>query len=69
MKFNPCIPGKCTEEGTHCEGCGRTHEEIAETKKLVKELVSFSQKMGYENIEDFSSYIGQSLLKKLQNPS
>jgi predicted transcriptional regulator len=69
MKFNPCIPGKCTEEGTHCEGCGRTHEEIAETKKLVKDLVSFSQKMGYENIEDFSSFIGQSLLKKLQNPS
>ena len=52
MKFNPCIQGKCTEEGTHCEGCGRTHEEIAETKKLVKGLVSFSQKMGYENIED-----------------
>jgi hypothetical protein len=69
MKFNPCIPGKCTEEGTHCEGCGRTHEEIAETKKLVKDLVSFSQKMGYENIEDFSSFIGQSLLKKLQSPS
>lgn len=69
MKFNPCIPGKCSEEGTHCEGCGRTHEEIAETKKLVKELVSFSQKMGYENIEDFSGFIGQSLLKKLQNPS
>ena len=69
MKFNPCIPGKCTEVGTHCEGCGRTHEEIAETKKLVKDLVSFSQKMGYENIEDFSSFIGQSLLKKLQNPS
>ena len=68
MKFNPCIPGKCTEEGTHCEGCGRTHEEIAETKKLVKGLVSFSQKMGYENIEDFSIFIGQSLLKKLQNP-
>jgi len=69
MKFNPCIPGKCTEDGTHCEGCRRTHEEIAETKKLVKELVSFSQKMGYENIDDFSSFIGQSLLKKLQNPT
>ena len=68
MKFNPCIAGKCTDEGTHCEGCGRTHEEIAETKKLVKDLVNFSQKMGYENIEDFSSFIGQSLLKKLQNP-
>ncbi|MDD2660866.1 MAG: DUF1289 domain-containing protein [Methylococcales bacterium] len=69
MKFNPCIPDKCTTEGTHCQGCRRTHEEIAETKKLVKDLVSFSQKMGYENIEDFSNFIGQSLLKKLQNPS
>ncbi|MDD1613160.1 MAG: DUF1289 domain-containing protein, partial [Methylococcaceae bacterium] len=29
MKFSPCISGKCTYEGTHCGGCGRTHEEIA----------------------------------------
>lgn len=69
MKFNPCIAGKCTEDGTHCQGCGRSHEEIAETKKMVKALVSFAQKMNYENIEEFSSFIGQSVLKKLQNPS
>jgi len=68
MKFSPCISGKCTEEGTHCEGCGRTHEEIAETKRLVKEVVSFAQAQGYENIEDFASFIGKSVLKKLQNP-
>jgi len=68
MKFNPCIPGQCTEQGTHCEGCGRTHEEIAETKRLVKQLVSFAQAQGYENIEDFADFIGQSVLKKLQNP-
>lgn len=29
MKFGPCIGG-CTNEGTHCEGCGRSHEEVAE---------------------------------------
>lgn len=69
MKFNPCIVGKCTEEGTHCKGCGRSHVEIAETKQLVKALVNFAQKMDYENVEDFSGFIGQSLLKKLQNPS
>jgi len=68
MKFKPCIPGQCTEQGTHCEGCGRTHEEIAETKRLVKQLVSFAQAQGYENIEDFADFIGQSVLKKLQNP-
>lgn len=67
MKFNPCITGKCTEEGTHCEGCGRTHQEIAETKKMVKTLVDFAQKMNYENVEDYSNFIGKSVLKKLQS--
>ena len=69
MKFSPCISGKCTYEGTHCEGCGRTHEEIAETQKMIKELVSYAQMKEYENIEDFASFIGKSVLNKLQNPS
>lgn len=68
MKFSPCID-KCTYEGTHCEGCGRAHVEIAETKKMVMGLVNFAQMQGYENIEEFSSYIGQSILKKLQKAS
>lgn len=69
MKFSPCISGKCTYEGTHCEGCGRSHEEIAETKKMINELVSYAQKMEYENFEEFANFIGKSVLKKLQNPS
>lgn len=69
MKFNPCVSGKCTDQGTHCEGCGRTHEEIAETKKMIGVLVNFAQKMDYENHEDFANFIGKSVLKKLQNPS
>ena len=64
MKFNPCID-KCTYEGTHCEGCGRSHEEIAETKKLVMAAVTFAQQQDYENIEEFSDSIGKSILKKL----
>jgi hypothetical protein len=68
MKFNPCISGKCTEAGTHCEGCGRSHEDIAETKRMVMEVVGFAQKKGYENIEDFADFIGKSVLNKLQKP-
>lgn len=68
MKFIPCN-GECTEEGTHCEGCGRSHEEIAETKKMVKALVVFAQKMEYENIEEFANAIGSNILKKLQDPA
>ena len=66
MKFSPCI-GECTEDGTHCGGCGRSHEEIAETRQLVKGLVSFIQKMGYENPEDFTNVITKKVLHKLQN--
>ncbi len=66
MKFNPCVSGKCTYEGSHCENCGRSRQEIAETKEMVIKLVNFAQKQGYENIEDFSNFIGRTLLKKLQ---
>jgi hypothetical protein len=69
MKFNPCVPGQCTEEGTHCQGCGRSHEDIAETKVLIKGLVNFAEKKEYENIEEFASFVGKTVLKKLQQSS
>jgi hypothetical protein len=69
MKFSPCIAGKCTDQGTHCEGCGRTHEEIAETKKMIKALVSFAQMKGYENHEEFANFVSKSIVSKLQSPS
>jgi len=65
VKFNPCVD-KCTYEGTHCEGCGRSHQEIAETKKLVMALVNFAQEQDYENPEDFVNAVGQSTLRKLK---
>ncbi len=68
MKFSPCISGQCTYEGTHCEGCGRSHQEIAETKERIMALVSYAQQMKYENIEDFANFVGKSVLKKLQDP-
>lgn len=68
MKFTPCID-QCTKDGTHCQGCGRSHVEIAETKALVQGLVSFARKQQYENVEEFSEYIGKKVLGKLQNPS
>ncbi len=66
MKFVPCN-SECTYEGTHCEGCGRSHVEIAETKQLVKACVEFAQRQQYENIEEFSNYIGKQVYKKLSD--
>jgi len=65
MKFSPCID-QCTYDGTHCEGCGRSHQEIAETKKMVMALVNFVQSQEYENPDDFVNAVGQSVLKKLK---
>ncbi len=68
MKFSPCT-GKCTDKGSHCEGCGRSHEEIKETKKLVEQMVEFATRQGYENVEEFAESMGKSILWKLQNPA
>jgi len=64
MKFSPCT-GKCTEEGTHCEGCGRTHKEIAEMRKPVEDLVALARKMEYENFEDFANAVAGSIKYKM----
>lgn len=67
MIFSPCN-GKCTDQGTHCEGCGRTHTEVAETRKMVADIVAYAQKKGYENVEDYANSIARSVIYKLQNP-
>lgn len=66
MKFSPCN-GNCTDDGDNCKGCGRAHEEIAETRKMVKGLVEFAQKMSYENPEEFTDFIGKNVLWKLNS--
>jgi len=64
MKFSPCT-GKCTEGGTNCEGCGRSHEEIAEMKTHLGNLIAFAEKMEYENIEEFADGIAGSIKYKM----
>ncbi|MEQ1527829.1 MAG: DUF1289 domain-containing protein [Methylococcales bacterium] len=65
MKFNPCID-QCTKENTHCEGCGRSHAEIAATKQIVQSAVALIKQQEYENPEAFVAAISKSILKKLQ---
>ena len=67
MTFKPCID-ECTSEGSHCGGCGRSHQEIAETKQLVKTAVDFIRAQNYDNPEEFVAAISRSILKKLAKP-
>ena len=64
MEFIKCT-GECTEEGTHCEGCGRAHEETQAIRKPVEELAAFAGEMGYENLADFVEGVAGSLKYKL----
>ena len=64
MKFIPC-DGKCTDEGTHCEGCGRTHEEVAAMRQPVDALVALAEKMKYENTDDFANAVAGSIKYKM----
>jgi len=64
MKFSPCS-GKCSDQGTHCEGCGRSHEDIAEMREKVGELVAYAQKMEYENVEEFADAVAGSIKYKM----
>jgi predicted Fe-S protein YdhL (DUF1289 family) len=58
MKFSPCRGGNnCTEGGAKCEGCGRTQEEVAETRKLVNAVATFAVQMGYENLDEFTQFV------------
>ncbi len=60
MRFIPCN-GQCTKEGTNCEGCGRSHEEIAEMRQLVNNAVDFATKMDYENPEEYAKAFGNTI--------
>ena len=66
MKFRPCN-GNCTDTGTHCDGCGRTHEEISKVKKLIVELVDYAKEMEYENTEDYANFVAKGIYYKLEN--
>ena len=60
MIFKPCN-GECTEDGTHCKGCGRTQEEVADMRRLVGALVAYAKEMEYENIDDFANGVAGSI--------
>lgn len=64
MKFTPCAD-QCTYDGTHCQGCGRSHEEIAGTKKLIASFVEFIKAQGYENSDEFIEMVSKKVRKKL----
>ena len=67
-QFRPCVNRTaCTEEGTHCRSCGRSHAEIAKIRQLTSELANFIHDMKYDNSEIFLDYLQNKVQKKLKH--
>lgn len=68
MQFKPCVNrNACTEDGTHCRACGRSHEEIAQLRQLVNDTFALISKWDYENPDDLFSYLQKKIEKKLKH--
>ena len=66
--FVPCA-GKtaCTEDGSHCRGCGRSHDEIARTRDAINALADLAFEKGYDNVEVFAEYVAARIIKKVEH--
>jgi hypothetical protein len=66
--FKSCVSRTaCTEDGTHCRACGRSHEEINALRSLINSVTEFATKMEYENNEEFLDYLKSKVIKKLKS--
>lgn len=65
-QFRPCL-GKtaCQEDMYGCRTCKRSASEIARTRTLVAQAVELAVSMGYENPDDFASYLARRISRKL----
>ncbi len=63
MQFSPCT-SQCTSDGTHCQGCGRSHIEIRETQMLTKQLVQHLVKYDYDNPTEFLDNLKNKAIKR-----
>lgn len=67
MKFVPCRGrGFCTESGTHCNGCGRSHEEIAKFRLMTDQAVTLALEYDYENVEDYAGYLASYIYQMVE---
>ena len=66
-QFKPCVSrSACTEDGTHCRGCGRSHQEINAVREQVALMSAFIRQMQYDNPQDFLQWLQGKVLKRLE---
>lgn len=65
--FKTCVNRTaCTEDGTHCRACGRSHEEIALIRNMINQVSEFLLQMDYTNHDEFLDYLKKKVNKKIK---
>jgi hypothetical protein len=64
--FTPC-KGKsdCRDDGKNCLVCGRSLQEIEDTRRLIDELAGLAIAYEYENVGEFAAYVASKVVKKV----
>ena len=64
--FTPC-KGKtaCRDDGTTCLTCGRSLNEIEDTRRLIDGLAELAIAQHYENVGEFAAYVAGKVENKV----
>ena len=66
--FTPC-KGKtaCRDDGEKCLVCGRSFEEITQTRQVIDALTDLVCAQDYDNVGEFTAYIARKVEKKVRH--
>lgn len=66
MQFSPCRGGDNCTDTDPCGGCRRSRAEIDATRDVIAAVVRHAQAMGYENVEEFTRFVGDKAAKRIR---
>ena len=57
----------CLEDAAGCRACGRSLEEIAQTRALIEQAARFILDREYDNADEFAAYLAEKIMKRVQH--
>jgi hypothetical protein len=55
----------CRDDSVKCLTCGRSSAEIEQTRNLIDALAEFVCAQGYDNVNEFATYVADKVEKKV----
>jgi hypothetical protein len=57
----------CRDDGEQCLVCGRSFEEIRQTRQLIDALADLACAQDYDNVDEFTAYIVRKVCKAVRH--